>query len=123
MEANYDTNNIFAKILRGEIPCSKVYENEHALAFNDIAPLAPVHVLVIPKGQYVSMDDFTAHASIEEIACFMRAIGEVARLLELTENGYRTVTNIGNDGMQEVPHLHTHVFGGTKLGPVLRTSG
>ena len=120
MVADYDTNNVFAKILRGEIPCSKVYENEYALAFNDIAPQAPVHVLVIPKGQYVSMDDFSAHASIEEISGFMRAVGEVARLLGLLENGYRTVTNIGHYGMQEVPHLHTHVFGGTKLGPMLK---
>ena len=111
MVADYDTNNVFAKILRGEIPCSKVYENEYALAFNDIAPQAPVHVLVIPKGQYVSMYDFSANASTEEISGFMRAVGEVARRLGLTENGYRTVTNIGHYGMQEVPHLHTHVFG------------
>ena len=120
MVAQYDTNNVFAKILRGEIPCAKVYETEHALAFNDIAPQAPIHVLVIPKGQYVSMDDFSAHASIQEIAGFVQALGEVARQLNLTENGYRTVTNIGYHGMQEVPHLHTHIFGGERLGPMLK---
>lgn len=115
----YDPNNIFAKILRGEIPCSKVYENEHALAFNDISPQALVHVLVIPKGQYVSMDDFSKHASTEEIAGFTRAVGETARILDLPKNGYRTVTNMGHDGMQEVPHLHTHIFGGSRLGRML----
>ena len=116
MGADYDTNNVFAKILRGEIPCSKVYENEYALAFNDIAPQAPVHVLVIPKGQYVSMDDFSKFASDEEVAGFMRAVGITARQLDLSESGYRIIANTGTDGMQEVPHLHIHVFGGKKLG-------
>ena len=111
MAAIYDPNNVFAKILRGELPCSKVYENEHALAFNDISPQAPVHVLVIPKGQYVSMDDFSEHATLEEIVGFTKAVGETARILGLAENGYRTVTNIGHDGLQEVPHLHTHILG------------
>ena len=120
MAAIYDPNNVFAKILRGELPCSKVYENEHALAFNDISPQAPVHVLVIPKGQYVSMDDFSEHATLEEIVCFTKAVGETARILGLAENGYRTVTNIGHDGLQEVPHLHTHIFGGTRLGSMLK---
>ena len=120
MAAIYDPNNVFAKILRGELPCSKVYENEHALAFNDISPQAPVHVLVIPKGQYVSMDDFSEHATLEEIVGFTKAVGETARILGLAENGYRTVTNIGHDGLQEVPHLHTHIFGGTRLGSMLK---
>lgn len=120
MATIYDPNNVFAKILRGELPCSKVYENEYALAFNDISPQAPVHVLVIPKGPYVSMDDFSKIASLEEIAGFTRAIGETARILGLDENGYRTVTNIGHDGLQEVQHLHTHIFGGTRLGSMLK---
>ena len=120
MAAKYDSNNIFARILRGELPCSKIYENEHALAFDDIAPQAPIHVLVIPKGQYVSMDDFTEHASTEEIVGFTRAIGETAKVLGLPQDGYRTVTNIGIYGMQEVPHLHTHVFGGKPLGTMLK---
>lgn len=120
MAAEYDSNNIFARILRGELPCSKVYENDYALAFNDIAPQAPVHVLVIPKGAYVSMDDFAERGTIEEIAGFTRAIGETAKILGLPENGYRTVTNIGRHGLQEVPHLHTHIFGGKRLGTMLK---
>lgn len=120
MAANYDINNIFAKILRDEIPYSKVYEDEHTLAFEDINPQAPIHVLVIPKGQHVSMDDFCEKASDEEIAGLIRAAGKCARLLGLTKPGYRIVTNIGRDGMQEVPHLHLHIFGGKKLGRMLR---
>jgi histidine triad (HIT) family protein len=115
----YDDENIFAKILRGEIPCTKVYEDDHALAFEDINPQAPIHVLVIPKGAYVSMDDFSNSASDAEIAGFFRAVGNTARQLELAEPGYRILANIGNDGMQEVPHLHIHVFGGQKLGAML----
>lgn len=115
----YDINNIFAKILRGEIPCTKVYEDEWALAFNDIAPAAPVHVLVIPKGPYSSMDDFTAHASNDEIAGFYRAVGRVARELGLAGSGYRTLSNTGSHGGQEVPHFHVHLFGGKPLGPML----
>ena len=116
----YDDNNIFAKILRGEIPCTKVYEDEHALAFNDINPQAPIHVLVIPKGKYVSMDDFSEHASAEEIAGFFRAVGAVARQLKLDAPGYRILANHGVNAHQEVPHFHIHIFGGRKLGPMLK---
>jgi diadenosine tetraphosphate (Ap4A) HIT family hydrolase len=115
----YDDQNIFAKILRGEIPCRKVFEDEWALAFDDINPQAPVHVLVIPKGAYVSWDDFSAKASDAEIAGFVRAVGHVARELGLVESGYRLLANIGIDAHQEVPHLHVHVFGGKPLGPML----
>jgi diadenosine tetraphosphate (Ap4A) HIT family hydrolase len=117
--APYDPDNIFAKILRGELPCDKVYEDEAALAFNDIRPQAPVHVLVIPKGPYVSWDDFTAKASAEEIAGFVRAVGHVARELGLVEPGYRILANVGHDGGQEVPHLHVHLFGGKPLGRMI----
>jgi diadenosine tetraphosphate (Ap4A) HIT family hydrolase len=115
----YDNQNIFAKILRGEIPCRKVFEDEWALAFDDINPQAPVHVLVIPKGAYVSWDDFSAKASDVEIAGFVRAVGHVGRELGLVEPGYRLLANIGMDAHQEVPHLHVHVFGGKPLGPML----
>lgn len=111
----YDDANIFAKILRGELPCSKVYEDDHALAFHDIRPQAPVHVLVIPKGAYVSWDDFTAKAGDAEIAGFMRAVGNVTRQLELEEPGYRLMINMGRAGHQEVPHLHVHIFGGRQF--------
>ena len=115
----YDPNNIFARILRGEIPCKKVFENEHVLAFHDINPQAPLHVLVIPKGAYVSMDDFSANASPEEITAFVRAIGEVARQQGVAESGYRILSNHGRDGHQEVPHLHVHIFGKRQLGRML----
>ena len=115
----YDPNNIFARILRGEIPNRTVYEDEWALAFHDINPQAPTHVLVIPKGAYVSWDDFSARASAEEIAGFVRAVGHVARSLGLVEPGYRLLANIGQHGHQEVPHLHVHVFAGRPLGPML----
>lgn len=115
----YDDNNIFARILRGEIPCSKVFEDEHALAFNDINPQAPVHVLVIPKGAYVSWDDFSSRASDAEIAGFVRAVGTVARQLDLVDEGYRALANVGGHAGQEVPHLHVHLFGGRPLGPML----
>ncbi|WP_417316992.1 histidine triad nucleotide-binding protein [Emcibacter sp.] len=115
----YDPENIFAKILRGELPCNKVYEDEYSLAFHDINPQAPVHVLVIPKGDYVSMDDFTAKAPAELITGFFQAVGKVARQLELDEPGYRILANIGTHGHQEVPHLHIHIFGGRPLGPML----
>ncbi|WP_138380853.1 histidine triad nucleotide-binding protein [Luteithermobacter gelatinilyticus] len=115
----YDPNNVFAKILRGEIPCKKVYEDDYALAFHDINPQAPVHVLVIPKGEYVNMDDFTAHAPADLITGFFRAVGEVARQLELVEPGYRILANAGSHAGQEVPHLHIHIFGGRPLGPML----
>ncbi len=116
----YDENNIFAKILRGEIPCKKVSENDHALAFHDINPLAPVHVLVIPKGAYVSMDDFTASASGDEIAGFFRTVGDVARELGIARSGYRIIANIGQHGHQEVAHLHVHLFGGAQLGSMIK---
>ena len=115
----YDDQNVFAKILRGEIPNKTVYEDEWALAFHDINPQAPLHVLVIPKGSYVSWDDFSAKASAEEIAGFIRAVGHVAREAGLVEPGYRLLANIGGHGHQEVPHLHVHVFAGRPLGPML----
>ena len=118
----YDPNNIFAKILRGEIPCNKVYEDEHALAFHDINPQAPVHVLVIPKGEYVSMADFTASAPADLVVGFMRAVGKVADELGLVEPGYRVLANAGTNAHQEVPHLHIHIFGGKPLGPMLDRS-
>jgi len=115
----YDPNNIFARILRGEIPCKKAYENEHVLAFHDINPQAPLHMLVIPKGAYVSMDDFSAKASSEEIAAFVRAIGDIARQEGVAESGYRILANHGRDAHQEVPHLHVHIFGKRPLGRML----
>lgn len=115
----YDDQNIFAKILRGEIPNRTVYEDDWALAFHDINPQAPLHVLVIPKGAYVSWDDFSARANAEEIAGFIRAVGHVAREAGLVEPGYRLLANIGGHGHQEVPHLHVHLFGGRPLGPML----
>ena len=115
----YDDENIFAKILRGEIPCGKVFEDEWALAFHDINPQAPLHILVIPKGAYVSWDDFSARASDAEIAGFIRAVGTVARDQGLVAPGYRLLANTGLDSHQEVPHLHVHVFAGRKLGPLL----
>ena len=113
--APYDDDNIFAKILRGEIPCNRVYEDEHSLAFHDIRPQAPLHVLVIPKGPYVSWDDFTAKAADGEIAGFMRAVGEVTRQLGVDGPGYRLMVNMGGHGHQEVPHLHVHIFGGRQF--------
>jgi diadenosine tetraphosphate (Ap4A) HIT family hydrolase len=115
----YDDSNIFARILRGEIPAKRVYEDEFALAFHDIAPQAPTHVLVIPKGAYVSWDDFSARAPDAEIAGFVRAVGHVAREHGLVEPGYRLLANVGAHGGQEVPHLHVHLFGGQPLGPML----
>jgi histidine triad (HIT) family protein len=115
----YDENNIFARVLRGEIPSKRVYEDEHALAFHDINPLAPTHLLVIPKGAYVSWDDFSAGASETEIVGFVRAVGKVARDAGLVESGYRLLANTGLNSGQEVPHLHVHVFGGRPLGPML----
>lgn len=113
--APYDPNNIFARILRGEIPCRKVYEDDFALAFHDINPQAPVHVLVIPKGAWVSWDDFSARADDTEIAGFIRAVGTVARDNGLVEPGYRLLANVGQHGHQEVPHLHVHLFGGRQF--------
>ncbi len=115
----YDPDNIFAKILRGEIPCREVYRDDHALAFEDINPVAPHHVLVIPTGAYVSWDDFAARASEAEIAGFVRAVGHVAREAGLVEPGYRLLANVGRHGGQEVPHLHVHILAGKPLGPML----
>ena len=115
----YDDNNIFARILRGEISSKKVYEDEHALAFHDINPLAPAHILVIPKGPYVSWDDFSAQASDAEVAGFVRAVGKIARDAGLVEDGYRLLANVGPHSGQEVPHLHVHIFAGRPLGPML----
>jgi diadenosine tetraphosphate (Ap4A) HIT family hydrolase len=115
----YDPGNVFARILRGEIPCDKVFEDEWALAFHDIAPQATVHILVIPKGAWVSWDDFSARASAEEIAGFVRAVGQVARDQGLVAPGYRLLANLGQHGGQEVPHLHVHLFGGEQLGRML----
>jgi histidine triad (HIT) family protein len=115
----YDDANIFARILRGEIPANKVYEDEWAVAFHDINPQAPVHVLVIPKGEYVSFADFTADAPAEQIAGFMRAVGKVAKKLGLEGSGYRLLFNMGEHSGQEVPHLHVHIFGGRPLGRML----
>ncbi len=115
----YDPNNVFARILRGEIPCTKLYEDEYALAFPDIRPLAPVHVLVIPKGPYISIADFGANASPEEITGFFRAVSHVAKLQGVDETGFRTIANAGPDSHQEVPHFHVHILGGRKLGRLL----
>ena len=117
--APYDDNNIFARILRGEIPSKRVYEDDFAIAFHDINPQAPIHVLVIPRGKFVSWADFSANASDAEIAGFVRAVGAVARQLGLEEPGYRLLANAGHDSHQEVPHLHVHIFAGRKLGPML----
>jgi histidine triad (HIT) family protein len=115
----YDESNIFARILRGELPAKKVLETEHSLAFHDINPLAAVHVLVIPKGAYVSWEDFSARAPDVEIGDFIRAIGEVARKVGAEPQGYRLLANTGKRAGQEVPHLHVHLFGGQPLGPML----
>ena len=117
---SYDNNNIFAKILRGEIPCDKVFENEHALAFNDISPQAKVHVLVIPKGAYTNVDDFSKNASKDEIASLMQAVAEVCKITKVSldegGSGFRLIANTGPDGSQEVPHFHYHVMGGEAMG-------
>lgn len=115
----YDDQNIFAKILRDEIPSTRVYEDDYAIAFHDIAPVAPVHLLVIPRGAYVSWDDFSARATDQEIAGFVRAVGAVARDAGLVAPGYRLLANTGTQSGQEVPHLHVHIFGGQPLGPML----
>ena len=115
----YDRNNVFARILRGEIPCKKVYEDEHVLAYHDISPQTPTHVLVIPKGEYVSFDDFAAKASTDEIAALVRTLGNIAREQGVAETGYRILANTGPAAHQEVPHLHVHLFGGRDLGGML----
>jgi len=118
----YDDSNVFARILRGELPSKTVYEDEFALAFHDARPQAPVHLLVIPKGRYVSWDDFTAKGSDAEITGFIRAVGHVARAAGLAEPGYRLLANTGGHGHQEVPHLHVHVFGGRQFYEMLPRS-
>ena len=119
----YDKNNIFAKILRGEIPCKKIYEDEFVLAFHDINPQKKIHALVIPKGEYVNLDDFSSKASQEEIVALIKGIGTVAKKLGVSEvakgGGYRSLVNVGQDGGQEVPHLHFHIFGGEKIGKMV----
>ena len=116
----YDKNNIFAKILRGEIPCKKIYEDEYVLAFYDINPQKKIHALVIPKGEYVNLDDFSSKASEKEIVGLIKGVETVAKKLGISEvvkgKGYRSLVNVGEDGGQEVPHLHFHIFGGEKIG-------
>ena len=123
--AAYDPNNVFARILRGDIPCKKVHEDEHVLAFHDIHPQAPIHILIIPKGAYVSFDDFSRQAKSEEIVAFIRAVGAIASQHGLTPGedagGYRILANAGRDGGQEVPHFHVHLFGGRQLGRMIPT--
>jgi diadenosine tetraphosphate (Ap4A) HIT family hydrolase len=116
----YDPQNVFAKILRGELPCKKVFEDDFALAFHDIRPARPVHVLVIPKGAYITLDEFTAHAPPAAVAGLFAAIGKVAHALGLGESGYRVIINNGRDGHQEVPHLHAHILGGAPVGPMVK---
>ena len=115
----YDENNIFAKIIRGEIPCNKVYEDDHVLAFRDIQPQKAVHILVVPKGSYVSLEDFSAKASAEEITAFHRAVAQIVANENLSENGFRAIANAGEFGGQEVPHYHLHILGGAKLGRMI----
>ena len=115
----YDRNNVFARILRGEIPCKKVYEDEHVLAFHDIRPQTPTHILVIPKGEFVSLDDFSEKASAAEMVALLRALGQIAREQGVAEGGYRVLANSGPAAHQEVPHFHMHLFGGRDLGGML----
>ncbi len=116
---SYDSSNIFAKILRGEIPCKKVYEDEFALAFNDINPKAPTHILVIPKGPYATYDDFITSADDSEVVGFQKAIGKVVMGAGITSTGYRLIANAGLDAHQEVPHYHVHILAGRSLGPLV----
>ncbi|MBR71968.1 MAG: histidine triad nucleotide-binding protein [Rhodospirillaceae bacterium] len=115
----YDNENIFAKILRSELPKSKVFEDAEILAFHDISPQAPTHILVIPKGEYISFDDFTTNASDEVVGRFFSRVGKIAQDIGIAENGYRIIANTGNDGCQEVPHFHIHICAGKKLGRML----
>ena len=120
---NYDKNNIFAKILRGEIPCKKIYEDKFVLAFYDVSPQRKIHALVIPKGEYINLDDFSTKATQEEISGLIKGIGIVAKKLGVSESakgeGYRTLVNVGKNGGQEVPHLHFHILGGEKVGKMV----
>lgn len=115
----YDKENVFAKILNGQLPSKKVYEDKYVFAFHDINPLAPVHVLVIPKGAYISLTDFTTQASNEEMVAFFQAIVSIAKRMNIERDGYRVITNTGVNGGQEVPHFHVHLLGGRKLGSIL----
>lgn len=115
----YDDSNIFARILRGEIPSKKIYEDDHVLAFHDAFPKAPVHALIIPKGKYLNIDDFNVNASDAEILALARAIPKVVKELGLSENGFRTIANTGSHGGQEVPHFHLHILGGKNIGPMI----
>ncbi len=115
----YDDGNVFAKILRGELPAKIVFENEHAIVIHDVNPLAPVHLLAVPRGPYVSWDDFSARASDAEAAALTRAVGEAARIVEASTQGYRVLSNVGKRGGQEIAHLHIHILGGQPLGPML----
>ncbi len=122
-QTSYDPDNIFARILRGEMQCNTVFEDEHVLAFSDIAPQAPTHVLVIPRGAYLSFADFVKRASGDEVTAFFRTVGLVATQLGLDEPGYRLLSNIGKDAHQQVAHFHVHLFGGGPLGPMLAQGG
>ncbi len=115
----YDPENVFARILRGEIPCNKVFEDDHVLAFHDIHPQAPIHIVIIPKGAYTDMDDMAARATDAEMAALLRAARHIAREMGIAGKGYRLLSNCGRHGGQEVPHLHIHLFGGQKLGSML----
>ena len=115
----YDNKNVFARILRGELPCKKILETDHALAFYDINPQAPIHALVIPKGAYVDYEDFASRATPDEIADFVRAVSATARAVGADADGYRLLSNCGANAHQEVPHLHVHIFAGRALGPML----
>jgi histidine triad (HIT) family protein len=118
---NYDKNNIFAKILRGDVSCKKIYENDYVLSFYDVKPLKKIHVLVIPKGEYIDLDDFHSHATEKEIIEFNKSITHIVKILKISnqEEGYRVISNIGKNGGQEVPHLHYHIFGGEKVGKIV----
>jgi diadenosine tetraphosphate (Ap4A) HIT family hydrolase len=116
---HYNKDNIFAKIIRGEIPCSKVYEDDLVLAFHDISKAAPTHVLVIPKGEYVDFNDFCSKASSQEISHFFTKVGEIAIKLGVDKSGYRMISNIGSDASQTVPHFHIHIIGGKRLGGLI----
>lgn len=116
---DYNKDNIFAKIIRGEIPANKVYEDEKVLAFHDISKAAPTHVLVIPKGEYVDFIDFTSKANAEEILHFFKKLNEIAKMLEADKSGFRLISNIGSNAHQTVPHFHMHILAGKKLGPLL----
>ena len=117
----YDKNNIFAKILRNEIPCDKVFENEYVLSFYDVNPQKKIHILVIPKGEYIDLDHFNAKASEKEILELQKSISHIVKMLKISndEKGYRVLSNVGKNGGQEVPHLHYHIFGGEKIGKMV----